>query len=344
MRILIVAPAWIGDAIMAQPLYHRLKKRYRDLTLDVLAPTWSLPLLARMPEVDRTLQNPFAHGQLRLYQRWQLGHQLKKHHYNQAIVLPNSFKSALIPWFAGIPKRTGYLGEQRYVILNDARRLDRVQLPRMVDRFTALALEADSSEIASDIPPPQLCIHPASRIATLQKFGLQTDQPIAIFCPGAEYGPAKRWPPENFAALAQRLQKKGYHIWLFGSAKEEMIAHQIVRLSGLKESSIQNLCGKTQLAEAIDLMSIATVVVSNDSGLMHIAAALRRPLVALYGSSSPTFTPPLSPLAEIVSLELACSPCFARQCPLTHFNCMRHLSAEQVDAAIEKVLQHTHES
>ena len=186
MKILIVAPAWIGDAIMAQPLYDRLKQLYSNLTLDVLAPAWSLPLLARMPEVDHALVNPFVHGQLRLYQRWQFGHQLKKHQYNQAIVLPNSFKSALIPWFAGIPQRTGYVGEQRYGLLNELRRLDKEQLPRMVDRFTALALPSTPSAITLKAPPPRLSIHPTSRTATLQKFGLQTHQPIAMFCPGAE--------------------------------------------------------------------------------------------------------------------------------------------------------------
>jgi heptosyltransferase-2 len=332
MKILIVAPTWIGDAIMAQPLYQRLKQHHTPLTLDVLAPLSLYALLTRMPEVDHIIANPFAAGQLRLVERWQLGQQLKKHHYDQAIILPNSFKSAFIPWFAGIAKRTGYLGEQRYLLLNDIHRLDKTRLPRMVDRFTALAPHVGSVHAHF----PRLSVNPTLRAATLQKFGLAIDQPIAIFCPGAEYGPAKRWPPAHFAALAQLLYRKGYQVWLIGSVKEQELGQQIVAQSGL--TMIQNLCGKTQLDEAIDLMSVAKVVVSNDSGLMHVAAALAKPLVALYGSSSPAFTPPLSDLAEIVSLKLACSPCFKRVCPLSHFNCMQQLLAEQVDAAIDKVL------
>lgn len=320
---------------MAQPLYRRLHEKHPDLILDVLAPAWSRPLLARMPEVNNIIENPFTHGQLRLYQRWRLGRHLAGNHYDQAIVLPNSLKSALIPFFAGIPRRTGFVGEQRYGLLNDIRRLDAARLPRMVQRFTALAEPAADSP-PEHIPPPRLHIDHIQRQQALNKFGLQTQQPIIAFCPGAEYGPAKRWPAPHFAKLAQHLQQKDYQIWLFGSQKDDAAAQQIVRLSGVP---LVNLCGKTRLEEAIDLMSVATAVISNDSGLMHVAAALQRPLVALYGSSSPAFTPPLSDLAEIVSLDLSCSPCFERECPLVHFNCMQQMHAELVEAALQKVLQ-----
>lgn len=345
MKILVVAPAWIGDAIMAQPLYQRLKQHYAHLTLEVLAPAWSRPLLERMPEVNLAIDNPFAHGQLQLWQRWQLARQLKKKQYDQAIILPNSFKSALIPWFAGIPIRTGYLGEQRYPLLNDIRKLDKQSLPRMVDRFTVLAIPGDSLILTSEeclAPFPRLRVDSLQRAQTLTKFDLTLNRPIAAFCPGAEYGPAKRWPPEHFAALARHLQQKGYQIWLFGASKEISIAEHIVQQSGLHQH-IYNLCGKTTLQEAIDLLSTASVVISNDSGLMHVAAALHRPLIALYGSSSPIFTPPLSELAHIVRLELPCSPCFKRSCPLTHFNCMRQLPPEHIATVIEKMSAPSHE-
>jgi heptosyltransferase-2 len=336
MKILVIAPAWIGDSMMAQPLYRRLHQRYPELTLDILAPAWSQPLFARMPEVHQSINNPFAHGQLRLFDRFRLGRQLAKQHYDQAIVLPNSLKSALIPFFAGIPKRTGFMGEQRYGLLNDRRKLDAIALPRMVERFALLA-EDQPVIHPGTLSNPQLQINDAQCYRTLLQFRLNLTQPVIAFCPGAEYGPAKRWPAIHFAELAQSLRQQGYQIWIFGSSKDNPIAQAILaQLDNTR--AIYNLCGKTQLGEAIDLMSYAHAVVSNDSGLMHIAAALGRPLVALYGSSSPEFTPPLSDLAKIVTLNLPCSPCFKRECPLIHFNCMQHLSAPLVETAIQPLL------
>lgn len=332
-RILVVAPAWVGDSVMAHPLYQRIKQYQPDAHLTVIAPDWTLPLLDRMPEVDATLRNPFGHGALKLGERYKLGRQLRGQ-FDQVIVLPNSLKSALVPWFARIPLRTGFVGEGRYGLLNDFRVLDRKALPQMVERFTVLA-EVDGTALPRPIPAPKLHIDPASRQAALQALGLSDAQPVVAFCPGAEYGPAKRWPAQHFAELARRLVSQGYAVWLFGSAKDKPDTSAIAEQAGVP---MVDLAGRTSLAQAIDLLSIAHLVVTNDSGLMHVAAALERPIVALYGSSSPEFTPPLSKQAEIVTLDLECSPCFERQCPLKHLDCLQKLEPDLVEAAMARVL------
>jgi len=330
-RILIVAPAWIGDAVLAQPMFRRLHERHRELTLDVLAPLWTRALFARMPEVHATIDSPFGHGELALKRRYTLGRSLAVRQFDQAIVLPNSFKSALIPFFAGIRLRTGFVGEARWGLLNDARRLDKQALPLMVERFALLA-ETAGQPVQRPFAAMPLKVDDAQRAATLAKLGLAPRRRVAVLCPGAEYGPAKRWPPDYFAELAQQLAAAGFDVWLAGSTKDAAIGEAIAHASG---DACVNLCGKSTLDEAIDLLSCAALVVSNDSGLMHIAAALGKPLTAIYGSSSPAFTPPLSPRAQIVRLDLPCSPCFQRECPLGHFNCMLRLTPREVWSRIE---------
>ena len=326
-KILVIAPSWVGDTVMAQPLFKRLHQRHADLTLDVLAPPWTLPLLKHMAEVHEAIANPFGHGELKLMERYRLGRALRKRGYDQAIILPNSLKSALVPFFAGIPLRTGFVGELRWGLVNDARRLDEQALPLMVERFLALAEAGAGGGFA-----PHLQADPAESQKAAQKLGLPLDQPVAAFCIGAEYGPAKRWPAQHFAELARLLTARGYAIWLVGSPKDAEIGQAVQSQSG---GICHDLCGKTGLSEAIDLLALARLVVSNDSGLMHVAAALDKPMVALYGSSSPGFTPPLSDKARIVSLNLPCSPCFKRVCPLGHFNCMMQLGPQQVLAEID---------
>ncbi|MBH5330032.1 lipopolysaccharide heptosyltransferase II [Eikenella sp. S3360] len=327
--ILIISPSWIGDCVMTQPLYRRLHELHPGCRIDVFAPKWSMAVFERMPEISQILENPFAHGALQLRRRWQLGKALGRRGYDQVIVLPGSFKSALIARASRIPLRTGYVGESRYPLLNDIRKLDKAALPLMADRYTALAYPKNQPfQPRPDFP--RLSIDEASRQAALAKHRLDTERPIAAFCPGAEYGPAKRWPPRHFAALAKRYADEGHQIWLFGSAKDFPIAEEVQQLSG---SLCVNLCGQTSLSEAIDLLSLAHIVVCNDSGLMHLAAALGRPLAAVYGSSSPEHTPPLSPHAQVVSLHLECSPCFKRECPLGHTDCLNKLMPDLVHQA-----------
>jgi lipopolysaccharide heptosyltransferase II len=325
--ILIVAPSWIGDTVLAQPLFARLHQRHTDLALDVLAAPWSAPLLGRMPEVRRVVPSPFVHGRFDLAARWSVGRQLASEVYDQAIVLPNSWKSALPVFFAGIRRRTGFSGEARVGLLNDRRRLDEAAMPLLAERYAQLA-EDDGEPPRQPLMPPRLSSTHEQQRAVRAALGLPADAAPVVFCPGAEYGPAKRWPARHFAALAAMLPGP---VWLVGSAKDEPIGAEIESLSG---GRAQNLCSRTTLDQAIDLIAGARCVVSNDSGLMHVAAALERPLAALFGSSSPRYTPPMSARARIISLGLECSPCFKRECPLGHLRCLNDLSPEQVAAAL----------
>ncbi len=322
--------------MLMQPMLMRLKQRYLGCQIDVLAPPWTAGLLHAIPEVSKIITNPFSHGALQLGARYRLGKQLRAAHYDQVIVLPNSLKSTLVPFFARIPIRTGFIGESRYGLLNDARKLNKANLPLMVERFAQLA-EAVDGKISRPLANPTLTVSNAQRDAALSKLNLSSDKPVAVFCPGAEYGPAKRWPVAYFAELAQRLRGEGYAVWLIGSNKDREQAEQIVALDN---TECRNLCGHTDLGDAIALLSCAQLVISNDSGLMHIAAALNRPMIALFGSSSPQFTPPLSSNAQVMQLDMPCSPCFKRECPLGHFNCMMQLTPQLVWGKFQQ-LQHS---
>ncbi len=311
---------------MMQPLLMRLRRQRPDAEIHVLAPAWSAPLLARMPEVTAGIANPFAHGAFDWAGRKALGRRLATTDFAQAYVLPNSWKSALVPFFAKIPKRTGYRGEARYFLLNDRHRFDAAAMPRLVDRYVALAGPLDGPT-----PNPHLTSTPEQQRAARIALGLPADTAPIVFCPGAEYGSAKRWPARHFAALARKVSRGDTPLWSIGGPKDADAGAEIERLSG---GAVQNLCGRTNLEQAIDLIAGAHAVVSNDSGLMHVAAALDRPLAAIYGSSSPAYTPPLSPRARIASLKLECSPCFKRECPLGHLKCLNELPPEQVLAVL----------
>lgn len=337
-RILIVGPSWVGDMVMAQPLFAELRRRDPDCRIDVLAPDWSRPLLARMREVHDAISLPFGHGELRLGERREFGRQLQGR-YDQAILLPNTLKSALIPWWARIPVRTGWRGEMRYGLLNDLRVLDEEQYPLMVQRFVALARPKKTpAPVLDEISAPRLEVDTSAADRARSDLGLKRNLPILGLCPGAEFGPSKQWPEGHYAATAIEQLRQGWQVWIFGSPNDRAVAEVIrdqvpERLRG----RVQILAGKTTLAEAVDLLAGVDAVVTNDSGLMHIAAALNRPLVAVYGSSSPAFTPPLHPASEIVRLGLECSPCFQRECPLQHHNCMQQLEPALVNAALRRV-------
>ena len=335
-KILIVGPSWVGDMVMAQSLFKVLKQRQPATIIDVLAPGWSRPLLDRMPEVSDTIEMPLGHGKLELGTRRQLGHDLRNRHYDQAILLPNSLKSAIVPFSANIPLRTGWRGECRYILLNDIRLLDKQRLTMTVQRFVALALPPDQI----DLPPisaPQLTVETDSVAAARAAHQLDDEQkPILALCPGAEYGPAKRWPESCYGELADKQTEQGWQVWLFGSEKDQAVCASINEAT---QGRCRDLSGRTSLAQAVDLLSLADAVVSNDSGLMHVAAALNRPLVAIYGSSDPDFTPPLNDNARIISPDIDCSPCFKRECPKGHLKCLRDLSVTQVQAELQRLMR-----
>jgi heptosyltransferase-2 len=333
-RALVVAPSWVGDAILSEPLVAALRRAGAE-AIDVLAPAWCAPVYARMRGVRNIVSAPFSHGEFAWSKRRALGHELAKQRYTHAYVLPNTWKSALVPYFAGIPRRIGYVGELRLGVLTDARKNARKRDALLVARYAALAKEraaqpASPPADAIDALAPRLVADLANRDAAMRAMQLTLERPVAILCPGAEFGPAKRWPAEHFAALAARLIEDGYAIWIVGSPHDRPAAEAVLRALGARHDHVADLTGHTDLGTAIDLMSAASLVVSNDSGLMHAAAAVDAPLVALFGSSSVKYTPPLSRHARIAKIDIACSPCFKRECPLGHFRCMRELTPELV--------------
>ncbi|WP_045218187.1 lipopolysaccharide heptosyltransferase II [Desulfonatronum thioautotrophicum] len=332
-RVLLIGPSWVGDMVMAQSLVQLLLQHGPERTIDILAPAWSAALVARMPGVRGAVAMATGHGRLGLRERLSLGRRLHGC-YEQAIVLPNSLKSALVPFFARIPRRTGYIGEWRYGLLNDWRRLDKARLPMTVQRFVALGLP-DAASLPRDVPIPRLTVQPANVRAALHQMGLNAEDDVLILCPGAEYGTAKQWPPEHFAVVGSHLADRGWSVWVLGSEKDQEASQAVCDHIG---PAALNLAGRTSLAQAVDLISQARAVVSNDSGLMHVAAALGRPLVAIFGSSDPGFTPPLSPASRIVTLGLTCSPCFQRTCPQHHLDCLRRIEPELVLQKLAELL------
>jgi heptosyltransferase II len=336
-KILIIAPSWVGDLVMSQALFKLLKKQDPNCSIDVLANKAMHGVLEHMPEVDNYLVLPFGHGELKLFERFKLAKKIRKNFYTHAYILPNSFKSALIPFWANIPIRTGWLGEFRYILLNNIK-MNVTKIPLMVERFVALGLESKES-LPKPLQFPQLHVSQkqldvANNIENQNAMGI-SQKPILALCPGAEYGISKRWPTAYFAKIAQIKKMEGWDVWIFGGPKDKGIAQEIQAQS---DSACFDLTGKTDLSEAVTLLSLVTKVVTNDTGLMHVAAALNRPLVAIYGSSSPNFTPPLLDKIKILSLNLSCSPCFKRECPLKHMKCLRELQPELVLQSINELV------
>jgi len=332
-QILVAGPAWVGDMVMAQSLFITLKQRAHPVEIDVLAPAWSNPILARMPEVREAINLPVSHGEFGLLRRYRLGNSLRTKKYDQAIITPRSYKSALVPFFAKAKQRTGYCGEMRYGLINDIHSLDKNILKQTVQRYVALGLDdgLDANSIQPpSIPFPKLIVDENNLQRLLTELKLNLDKPVIAFLPGAEYGEAKRWPVEHYAQLANKLYEQGLQVWILGSEKDYAAAVIITQ-----ENKAVNLCGKTRLEDSIDLLSVCKVAVTNDSGLMHIAAAVNIPLVAIYGSSTPDYTPPLTNKAKIQYLGLECSPCFKRKCPLGHTNCLKNITVDNVFETIE---------
>jgi heptosyltransferase-2 len=332
-RILVVGPSWVGDMVMAQTLFKSLVTTRPGASIDVMAPAAALAVVERMPEVNKGILFDMGHGELRLPYRRRFAKSLRAKTYQQAIVLPNSAKSALVPFFAGIKRRTGFLGEWRYFLLNDIQVLDKTRLPRMVDRFVSLGDEDSPGDVAY----PALSIDEKNQLECLSRFELDKDRPVLSICPGAEFGDAKKWPENHYADLANYAIEKGMQVWIFGSPRDELVAEQI--LTGITQSEYcHNLAGRTTLLDVVDLIALSGLVVSNDSGLMHIAAAVGCATTVIYGSTSPAFTPPLTDKLDIVSEDLSCSPCFKRDCPLGHKNCLNNLLPGRLYPIVDRAL------
>jgi heptosyltransferase-2 len=321
--ILVIGPRWVGDMVMAQTLFSALKQVHPDAAIDVMAPAWAGPLVARMPEIRDFIDAPFARKKLEFGLRRRIGRSLAGR-YDRAIVMQGNWKAALLPWFAGIRRRSGYRGEMRFGLVNDMATLPADQKRKTAEAFFRLAG-------GGTFRPPNLSVDEKNQTALLAGNHL-TKGGFAAFMPGAEFGPAKRWPEENYAALARSLIAGGLPVVLLGSANDRAVTGAIAR----QAPGAIDLAGATRLVDAVDLLAAARVAVTNDSGLMHIAAAVGTPVVAVYGSTSPENTPPLTDRRELVWLKLDCSPCHKRECPLGHMNCLRTLDVRLVEDAVRR--------
>mgnify|MGYP003890122881 FL=1 len=321
-KILIIGPSWLGDMVIAQKLFKTIKDIYPNSKLHVASPTWTIPLVSRMPEVDQSISLPFSHGELNISKRYQIAKVLRSEGYAQAIVLTNSFKSALIPFFAGIPKRTGFLGEMRFALINDCIKKDS-SLYRTVDQFLALAPKSKSTKVSLST---SLISKPTQGKRILAGKLSRFNKVLGI-APGAEYGESKRWPIEYFADVANEAIQNGWEVLSLGSTNDQDLGRILDRLT---KNKVINLIGKTKLEEVIDVMSLCQSFLSNDSGLMHVAASLNIKQVAIFGSSDPKKTPPLSRHAKLAYLDLSCSPCFERICPLQHTNCLKNIKPSEI--------------
>lgn len=329
--IILPTPIAVGDLMMMQSLFILLKMKNPEAVMDVLAASKTPELIARIPEVRKVIHSPLVHGKWDLSSRYRLGKSLRAENYDQAIVFSTSFKAGLVPWFARIPIRTGLRRKWGFNLLNDTQLLPRPRLPRMIQRFLIFGLKP-GEVINEEACWPKISADQASLTQTIAKFQLVNDhKPILALCPGSTGGSSKRWPENYFSQLAEYFILQGWTVWCIGGpAEKEIIANINASLS---KPTVD--LGRTSLTEALDLMSLATVVVANDSGLMHIACALGRPVVALYGSGSPAFTPPLTRKAKVLYKSLSCQPCYQRECPLVHLNCLKQISVPEVINAVQ---------
>ncbi len=343
LRTLVISPNWIGDAVMAQPLLQRLRATQPERPIDVLAPPAVSPVWRQMAEVDEVLETPFRHGALQLRERWRYARELRARGYADAYVLPNTLKYALIPWLAGIPRRVGYKGESRYGLINVMHHDETPPRP-MVAFYAALAHAPTATVLdaasRAALERPRMQASAAQIAAICRRSGIALEPPLVVFAPGAEFGGAKRWPAEHFAALARAIVAADpqAQVALLGSPKDQAVCDTVLAAAALPAGAMFNLAGVTSLAEAIALIARAAAVVSNDSGLLHIASALNRPVVALYGPTDPDHAPPFSDIAASISLRLDCAPCRQRECPLGHQDCMRKMDTALVWRSLQPML------
>lgn len=323
--------------VMAQSLYLALRAIHPAVGIDVVAPAWSRPLLTRMPEIDQIIDLDIVHGELGLGKRIAVGRQLRENNYSHAFVLPRSFKSALLPWLAKVPQRIGDLGEFRYGLLNKIFPSNKdKKTPNVVNYLRYLDLDVDIRAVKENYRPT-LQVDQNQQKELLNKHQLPTDKPLIAIMPGAEYGPSKQWPAEHFAALLDLCYAQGWQGCIFGSPKDREVSEEIARLC---KHAVHNVCGETSIPEAVDLLAACRVAVTNDSGLMHIAAAVDVPTVSMYGATTPTYTPPLHPKAKMFYLHLACSPCWQRTCQYDHYRCLKDILPEDVLANVKKFIDY----
>ena len=332
--ILIVPYVWIGDFVRCHSVVQLLRQRFPNRDIDVLSSTLCAPLVDYMPGVRKGIVCDLPRKQLALRAHRALAARLSAERYGSVLVMPRTWKSALAPFLAGIPERTGFAGEARFGLINDIR-FGEQRLPRMVDRCCALALPK-AAPLPADWPPPELNVPVAEATAWRAKRALPDDgRPVVALAPGA-VGPSKRWPIAHYARLAQELTGAGLSVWVLGSPDESPLAAEIVRAAGAQARDLTS----PDLRNAILALKLASAAVSNDSGLLHVAAAIGTPTLGIFGPTSPRHWAPLNPLAAVVETrtEVPCRPCHQPTCRLVHHRCMRDIPAEQVLPAVRRAL------
>jgi heptosyltransferase II len=330
--ILIVPYMWIGDYVRCHSVVRLLRQRFPDRPVDMLATTLCAPLADYMPGLRQAVVVDLPRGRLALAEQAALAKRLKRQGYGTALIMPRTWKSTLAPFLAGIPERTGFVGEARFFLLNDLRFGERT-LPRMVDRCAVLALPS-GAEPPAEWPAPQLRVPSLEAANWRSKRGLESEnRPVVAIAPGA-VGPSKRWPSARYAALARQLLADGFAVWVLGGPNEKPLAAEIAG-----DTQARDLTGH-DLRDAILALACATVAVSNDSGILHVAAALGTPSIGIFGPTSPWHWAPLNPLAATIETtsELPCRPCHKPVCRFGHHRCMRDISPEQVIAATRRAV------
>lgn len=329
-NFLIIAPSWIGDLVISQSLLIQLKSEHPNCRIDVIARDELHPIISLMPEVNKIYPLNIEHGSFGFLKRLQLANRLKKNFYTTSFVLPNSYKSALIPWMAGIPKRIGYLREFRHILINKKYKYIK-HSNTMANRYLKLADYEYTNQIK-----PQLNIKEEENQKVIKKFNINIEKKIIILCPDAEYGEAKKWPINKWIHLSKSFDKNEHDLYFLG--KDKSIDIEIEKLC--IQENIFSLINETTLSEVISLLNLSSLVISNDSGLMHVAASVNTNIIAIFGSTSPFYTPPLidSHQGEIIYKQLDCSPCFKKTCPLGHLNCLNKISSEEVFESTRKYL------
>jgi lipopolysaccharide heptosyltransferase II len=327
--ILVVPYMWIGDFVRCHSVIKLLKARFPGRPVDVLSTTLCAPLTDYMPGLRRAIVVDLPRSRIALKDQLALARRLKRENYGSALIMPRTWKSALAPFLAGIPERTGFVGEMRFALLNDLRYGER-RLPRMVDRCAALALPR-AAALSSEWPRPELNVTHAESDAWRRQHGLASEEPVVALAPGA-VGPSKRWPASAYATLARRLIAEGFDVWLIGGPDEKSLAAEIIG-----DATVRDLTGH-DLRNAILALAAANVAVSNDSGLLHVAAAVGTPAIGIFGPTSPWHWAPLNPLAATIEAKtrIECRPCHKPVCRLVHHRCMREIAPDQVLAAVHQ--------
>ena len=320
-KLLIIPQNWLGDIVMSQTLLKRVKSENPNTEIDILVNSTFKSLVERMPEISKAVILDSRHKELGLLKRLNLARRIKGN-YDQSIVLSRSIKSALIPYFAKIPIRTGELGESRYILINDLKKFTKED--RRKTAFRYVSMFSKKEEVLDEKYYPSLQSDPENIKILSDKYKLNLDKKIIIFAPGAAFGPSKMWPVEKFKELGEKLNKD-FFILILGSNNEKNIGDKIVT-----NKNMINLCGETTITDAVDLIHISEFCVSNDSGLMHLASATNTKSISIYGATSPELTPPLTINKEIHYRGISCSPCFEKKCKYGHYNCLVEIQADDV--------------